>query len=716
MPNPDLNVDLLVSGVACIAEILSAADHDARRVAASNWDRFEARLRSAVEDVPLAQLTERFHLNRFELKCVVLALASHVEPRMNQLIAKVGREMFARGVTVRLAIEHFCDTPSERVKARKSFLPAGALIRNRLVSMERSEIGASEGLLSRRLELTTPTLRFLLEEEELSESVANVARLEHPEVSLLNVILDTEQLKHVVELVEHHSRYRELISKWGFDKVLPYGRGICLLFSGPSGTGKTLLATALAAQAKRPVMTLSAADLPEKEGIDATLRDLFTEATMRDAVVLVDECEALFGKGDKRKATAFKAIETFEGILILTTNHPDRLDDALDRRIIYHLPFEVPDANLRRQIWEVHLPPEVPLRGDIDLDVLANTYDFTGGTIKNAILVAVNRALTKNRKEPRLDMELLDEGCRSQLRYALESLTVRETTHLRLRDIVLPDDAMKKVTELVAAIRNQTTVLNRWGFGRKLVTGKGIISLFDGPPGTGKTYCAEIVAGEFDRPLYRVNIPEIVSKWVGETEKNIRAIFQQARVSHAMLLFDEADALFSSRVSETKSSNDRHANMEVNLLLQEIERFPGVCILTTNFYGALDKALLRRIAFRVTFEEPDAEQRAKIWQLLCPPEAPVHKEVDWLTIAKKWELTGGRIKNALLRAAYWACDQDSDLTMEIIEDACLEEYRAAGKVTRDPNWKPPVTNDIADKAAAGKGAKETKAPPAVTRH
>ena len=185
-----------------------------------------------------------------------------------------------------------------------------------------------------------------------------------------------------------------------------------------------------------------------------------------------------------------------------------------------------------------------------------------------------------------------------------------------------------------------------------------------------------------------MNIPEVVSKWVGETEKHIRAIFQQARVSHAMLLFDEADSLFSTRVSEAKTSTDRYANMEVNLLLQEIERFPGVCILTTNFYGSLDKALIRRIQFRVTFEEPEQPQRQKIWQVLCPEEAPIAADVDFGNIAKLFEMTGGMIKNALLRAAYLACDQDSDINAKILRDACRDEYKAAGKVTRDLPDKP----------------------------
>ena len=692
-PPYDENATLLMEGVMTLPPLLapeSFGDKDKRAEAMAGWAEFEAKLRANPRrSVPLSLLADRFQLSSFELQTLTLALSVHIEPGMTKFLSKLAGPLNTRRVTARVAIQCFCGEIPEKMAARRAFLPSAPLRRHLLVRFGKADAGAVAGIMDRALEITTPTLRYLLREDELTESVARIANLEHPEVNILNVILPDDQVRQVQELVDHHTRYRQAISEWGFDKVLPYGRGLTLLFSGPSGTGKTLLAKSLAAHTGRPLLSVNAADLPDKEGVDAALRELFAEGTLREALVLIDEAEALYARGDRRKATAFNELEAFEGVCILTTNHPEQLDEALERRIIYHLPFEVPDATLRTQIWEVHLPPDVPLGRDIDLNILANRYDFTGGTIKNAILVAVNRALARNPKDPRLTMELLDGGCRSQLRYALEELTVRTTTHLRLKDIVLPDEPMKKVREILSAIRNQAVVLNRWGFGRKLVTGKGITILFDGPPGTGKTLAAEIIAGEFDRPLYRVNLPEIVSKWVGETEKHIKALFQQARVSHAMLLFDEADALFGARTAETRTATDRYANMEVNLLLQEIERFPGVCILTTNFFGSLDRALVRRIQFRVTFEEPDVEQRRKIWETLRPPEAPIGADVDWHKVAERYEMTGGMIKNALLRAAYAACDAGTEITHGVIADACRDEYKAAGKLARDPDYVAP---------------------------
>ncbi len=674
---------LLSDGVVAVLGLLAAPDRDAAR-AEERWLEFERRL--AASDTPLGQAARRFRLGRFELRCVVLALSRHIEPRMSSVLGRLAQKRLEVGITVGLALEAFCRSTAERVEARRAFLPSSPLVRHNLIQLKDPQAGG--GTLSREMDLSPPFLRYILGEEGLSAGVAKIARLERPEVSLLNVVLPPKQVEAIREFVVHHGRYREVLGDWGFERVVPYGRGGTFLFSGPSGTGKTLLAQALAGDLGRPLLSLSAADLPEREGVEALLRDLFTEAAMRDAIVLVDECEVLFGREDRRKATAYKAIEDYDGILILVTSRPEVLDEGLERRIVYHIPFEVPDPALRRQIWEVHLPPGVPIEAEVDLDGLATRYDFTGGTIKNAVLVAVNLAIARDPDHPKLTHELLEEGCRSQLRYALEALTERTTTHLRLKDIVLPAAEKRKVAELIAACRNHTLVLNRWGFGRRLVTGKGIVALFDGPPGTGKTLCAEIVAGELDRPIHRVNIPEVVSKWVGETEKHIKRVFEAARVSHAMLLFDEADALFSARVAEARTSTDRYSNMEVNLLLQEIERFPGICILTTNSFGLLDKAMVRRVQFRVTFQEPDEAERRAIWETLCPPEAPLARDVNFRALAGRFELTGAQIKNALLRGAYRAAEAGKAIDQATLIAACEDECEAAGKVVRSGVKKP----------------------------
>lgn len=685
MSNSSVDLGFLGQGVQAVAALLAVrGDAELLQEAEAEWTAFDADLDQAPADDPIATLMRRGRLNEFERKCLLMAAGLKIDPSIFKIVRTVGKETFSTGLTVRLVVDAFVDDPVERYKARQSFLESSPLIEHRLIKLGPERADAPDGILASTVEITQPTLRYLLGEESLAGSLGRTARLYRPNIDIEYVITDPDHTDPVKNLVLHQERFKQLVDDWGFGRILPYGRGITLLFSGPSGTGKTLLANALATSTGRPILSISGADIPKGAGAESMLRDLFTEALLRGALVLIDECDALFGKRDPRLAAAFHNMEGFTGIVILITNHPDLLDEALERRILYHYPFELPNMDMRLRIWVAHLPAEVPVSEKLDLVGLASRYDFSGGEIKNAVLVAVNRAIVRDSESPAISNDDLVVGCTSQLRYALDALTERSTTKLTLDNLVLPKKSMREITGIISACKNQNVVLNHWGFGDVLSTGKGITCLFDGPPGTGKTLTAEILAGEIGRPLYRISLPDVVSKWVGETEKHIKQVFQHARISHAILLFDEADALFAKRSKDVSSSNDRYANMEVNLLLQEIERFTGTCILTTNNFGLLDDALIRRIQFRVRFEEPSQPQRAKIWQTLCPASAPLASDVNFEDLSWDFEMTGGNIKNALMRAAYRAADQakpsQRKISQAILREACQDECSSAGKL------------------------------------
>jgi SpoVK/Ycf46/Vps4 family AAA+-type ATPase len=246
------------------------------------------------------------------------------------------------------------------------------------------------------------------------------------------------------------------------------------------------------------------------------------------------------------------------------------------------------------------------------------------------------------------------------------------------RDLVLPSDHVHAIKELIARFRERGLVYERWGFGAKVGTGLGIAALFSGPPGTGKSMCATLIAQELGLDLYQVDTSKISSKWIGETEKNLAALFDAAEASHAMLLFDEADALFGKR-TEQKSSNDRHANAETNYLLQRVESYRGICVLTSNHAANIDPAFQRRLTLHLRFELPDEGERAAIWRAMFPAAAPV-ETVDFDALGRRYDMSGGYIKNAALRAAFLAASERTAITHAHVERAARIEYEGMGKL------------------------------------
>lgn len=640
--------------------------------------------------LPLQGLIARFGLNALEVELLLVALAPLLDAALLPAYRKLRGGLFLDGVDVNLALLLAADTWDEKLAARQALAPGAALIAHQI--LVRSQPRGSANALHHELVLPSRLLHHVLGHDALSETLAPFCSLGRAPVSLDRLILPERLKADLLDVLTPGAALPRALSAWGYDEVLPVGRGVLVLLSGAPGTGKTELARALAAHLDRPLLRVESGKLADSQAsVDVLLADLALEVALCDALLFFDDCEALFGTRGGKLTALLELLDRHDGITLLATSHPAELDPALERRIVFHADLPVPGPELREQIWETFLPPGVPLDETVDIPTLANLYDFAGGAIKNAVLVALNRALAADPAKPVVTMQRLCAAADLQLKSRLEELAQATRSPLTLDDLVLPEQQAAEVRAVLNACRSQSLVMNAWGFGQRLTTGKGIVVLFDGPPGTGKTLAAEILASELDRTLFRVNIPAVVSKWVGETEKHIQDVFARARASHAMLLFDEADALFSRRTTEANSSNDRYANMEVNLLLQEIERFDGIVILTTNLYGRLDEALRRRILYRVTFQSPDAAARTRIWRVVLPGRAPLAADLDFDKLGRQYELPGGHIKNAALRAAYKAASDGGAIAMKHVEEAAAEECRAAGIVLRTGEWTSPRT-------------------------
>jgi SpoVK/Ycf46/Vps4 family AAA+-type ATPase len=364
--------------------------------------------------------------------------------------------------------------------------------------------------------------------------------------------------------------------------------------------------------------------------------------------------------------------------VILTAESSDAIADSVRDRLFLH--HEVPSIGreLAGLAWQLNVPGSVELDRDVDFTALAESYALTGRGIQNAVNLAVR---TTPPGAP-VAQPTLEAAARAQQSSGLGEFA-RRTWVSRVRaDLVAPARVAKGVDDIIATERVRETVIQQWGLAARMHKGLGLVCLFDGEPGTGKTLAAEVIASELSLPLYTVNVANIVSKWIGETEKNLQRIFDDAQRNRCVLLFDEADSLFAKRTDVTRSV-DRYANMEVGLLLQLVEAYRGLVILTTNLKETLDPAFSRRFAHKITFEFPDANSRREIWARLLPA-AQLAPDLDIDDVAWSYELAGGSIRTVVLRAAFRAAIEGSRITREIVGQCAVEECRALGKLVRDP--------------------------------
>jgi SpoVK/Ycf46/Vps4 family AAA+-type ATPase len=253
-------------------------------------------------------------------------------------------------------------------------------------------------------------------------------------------------------------------------------------------------------------------------------------------------------------------------------------------------------------------------------------------------------------------------------------------------DIILPAEKLAVLYEVVATVRQRAKVLEEWGAGKKLASSAGVTILFAGPPGTGKTMAAEVMAGELKLDLYKIDLSNVVSKYIGETEKNLDRIFKEAANSNAILFFDEADAIFGKR-SEVKDAHDRYANIEISYLLQRMEAYDGVTILATNLRANLDEAFTRRLHFAIDFPFPQVEDRLRIWQTIFPPKVPRARNVDFELLASRFELAGGNIRNIIFGAAHLAANDGKKVTMSHLLQATKRELQKMGRLTNEEDFR-----------------------------
>jgi AAA+ superfamily predicted ATPase len=376
-------------------------------------------------------------------------------------------------------------------------------------------------------------------------------------------------------------------------------------------------------------------------------------------------------------------------LTFLSGEKPWPLQGLFGQAVFHAFRLPMPTVPMRQAAWERALADLGP---PVDLawaGPLANQFRLTPGQIHDAAAWAAHTCAMRGELQ---DMTLADlyAGCRSQSNHKLAELAQHIAPRYGWEDIVLPEDKLIQLREICSHVTHRYRVFGDWGFDRKLSHGKGLSVLFAGPSGTGKTMAAEIMAQALQVDLYKIDLSGVISKYIGETEKNLAKIFQEAESSNAILFFDEADAVFGKR-TKISDAHDRYANIETSYLLQKIEEYEGVVILATNLRENMDDAFTRRMRFIVEFPFPDAASRQEIWQRHFPNEAPVMADLDYAWLAKQFQITGGNIKNIVLNAAFFAAEDGGAIGLEHVLCGARREFEKIGKLWHDVRFVHPTS-------------------------
>ena len=618
----------------------------------------------------LPRLSRLFRLTRFEEECLLIGLAAEIDRKYEKLYAYLQDDVTRKRASVDLVLRLLCPTVEERLSARQAFDSQATLLKYLLLHLSDNATDSPSTFLSRSLQVDERIVNYLLGFEKLDARLERVARL----------IPLQEDAKLLAADEAIRSRMAEFITRH-FNDATTANKSIWLHLCGPYGAGRHALAEAICHDLGLSLILCDASKMLEAEQpFEEAMRLLGRETVLQPAALCLENIDSLLADDDRqqfRLRSLVDALNDFPGLTFFLGSRSWK-PLGLFKGTFIQLDFPTPDHKARKDYWEKHLSAGGRFAEGLDAVALASKFAFTPGQIQDALRAAETIARQRSPTEM-VTMEDLSAACRAQCNLKLGALARKVEPHYTLGDIVLPPDQLKQLKEICRQAMHRQIVYGEWGFERKLSTGKGLNALFEGSPGTGKTMAAEVIARELQLDLYKIDLSQVVSKYIGETEKNLHQIFREAQSSGAILFFDEADALFGKR-SEVKDAHDRYANIEISYLLQKMEEYDGIAILATNLRRNMDDAFVRRLRFIVEFPFPDEKYRERIWRVTFPREAPLAGDVDFARLSREIRLAGGSIKNIALAAAFYAASDGREIRMSHLAEAARREFQKMGLV------------------------------------
>ncbi len=630
---------------------VSGSDDDGARELAAARARVDATAdghEAGGHDVRLRGLTGRCGLDDVDVEMLVVAMAPDVDARFERLYGYLHDDVTRRRASVGLAIELAGLHPAD-VGARERLGPRGPLVEGSLVELDDAE----RPFLTRTLRVPDRVTAHLLGSDVPDPAVAGLI--------VTPVAVETD---------DDDGRLGALLARRS-DRTEPGATPPLVYVVEPAGaSGRSFAATALGGAGHTTLVAdLDRLASTSEPGAAAVIvRALCREARLRGAVLVAGPVDQLAESAPE----GLRAIVDGPGPVVLTGRR--HWEPEWSTRVPVEVTAPVPLAAERGRVWRSHLDGRVA--EGVDPAAATAQFRLTPEQVADAATAALNQALLAG--EP-VDAEGLRRGARSRNGAGLERRARRIEPAVGWDDLVLPPASMEGLTDLALRVRHRDQVLSEWSMRPGGGRGRGVTALFAGDSGTGKTMSAEVIAGHLGLDLYVIDLATVVDKYVGETEKNLERLFGEADGVNGVLLFDEADAIFGKR-SEVRDAHDRYANIEVAYLLQRMETFDGLAILTTNLRANLDDAFTRRLDAIIDFPVPDEAQRRVLWERCLRPPLPVAGDVDLGFCARQFELAGGHIRSVAVTAAYLAAGRGTPVGMADLVQAIQREYRKLGRL------------------------------------
>lgn len=607
----------------------------------------------------IVQLAIACELSRYELDTFLICLAPALDLRYERLYGFLHDDLTRRRATVNLILDLLSPSGPERLRDVVHFADRAPLMRMHLLEPVQEPGIVQPVLLNQAFAVEPSLVLWLLGDYRPGAALAPFVDFQ-AEPAARHALLTDAQAAALADLTDPEA----FVSMVGKDSGGQRNAFACLA----DLLGAPLLLLDLHAAA--------GAGAPLEQTVSLFLRD----ARLTGALAAIAGWDVCLEDGSP-PATIFSMLCAHAGPIAVGSEgawRPRSVDR--DRRLTW-IDFPPPGYVQRRQFLTALLE-DLRADGPLDIAGLTGRFVLTTRQLSDMVGTALDRAAQERRA---LCNEDLFRAAREHSSPRLASLARKLTPRYDWSDLVLPEDQVTRLRELVQMVQGRAQVLDEWGLGRKLAASYGVTALFAGSPGTGKTMAAEVIARVLGLDLYKIDLSGLISKYIGETEKNLEKIFSEAENSNAILFFDEADAVFGKR-SEVKDAHDRYANIETSYLLQRMEAYDGVTILATNLRANLDEAFTRRLHAIVDFPFPDTAQRVRIWEALFPVTAPQGGDIDLPALARRFKMAGGSIRNVLVTAAYLASADNSVMTQSHLLHATRREMQKLGRLTDERDF------------------------------